>query len=59
MTPTASYSLVEIEMYSLREFSAIYSPFEMTSSKMTPFPVMRKPPTASYSLVGSEMYNIR
>jgi len=67
-----SYSLVQIEMYSLCEFSAIYSRFEVTSGKMMslpghfrspghvmPFHVMRTPPTASYSLVGSEMYSIR
>jgi len=68
---TASYSLVESEMYSIHEFSASYIHFQATPGQMTlrlghfrslevtSFPVTLLPPTASYSLVGSEMYSIR
>jgi len=68
----ASYSLVESEMYSIRQFSAFYSRFQVTSGQMTSFPghfrppevtesfpVMWLPPPAKNSLVGSEMYSIR
>jgi len=59
-------------MYSIRQFSAFYSHFQMTSGQMTSLPgpfrqpevtwrhfLSRNSPPASYSLVGSEMYSIR
>jgi len=36
--PTASYSLVQSEMYSIHEFSAFYSHFHVTSGEMTSLP---------------------
>jgi len=72
LPPPASYSLVRSQMYSIRQFSAFYSHFQVTSGQMTSppghfrssevvmtFPVTWMPPPASYSLVGSEMYSIR
>jgi len=35
LIPPASYSLVKSEMYSIREFSAFYIHFQVTSGKMT------------------------
>jgi len=35
LPPPASYSLVGIEMYSIRKFSAFYSHFQVTSGQMT------------------------
>jgi len=69
----ASYCLVGSEIYSIREFSAFYSHFQVTSNQMTSLAGHFRPPEitsrhflsrdcfipASYSLVGSEMYSIR
>jgi len=38
LPPTASCSLVESEMYSIHEFSAFYSHFQVTSGQMTSLP---------------------
>jgi len=38
LPPHASYSLVGSEMYSIRQFSALYSHFQATSGQMTPLP---------------------
>jgi len=59
-------------MYSIRQFSAFYSRFQVTSGEMTSLSghfrspevmwrhfLWRVLPPASYSLVGSEMYTIR
>jgi len=69
--PPASYSLVARKMYSIRQFLALHSHFQVTSGQMTSlrvtfghlrsresFPVTWLPP-ASYSLVRSEMFSIR
>jgi len=68
--PTASYSLVKNEMHRIREFSAFYSHFQVTSGQTTSLPVLPVtrgmwshfvtwlPPTVSYTFVGSEMYSI-
>jgi len=38
LPPTVSYSLVGSEMYIIRQFSAFYSQFELTSGQMTSLP---------------------
>jgi len=38
LPPPASYSLVGSEMYSIRQFSAFYSPFQVTYAQMTSLP---------------------
>jgi len=38
LRPLASYSLVESEMYSIRQFSAFHSHFQETSGQMTSLP---------------------
>jgi len=72
LPPPASYSLVESETYSIRQFSAFYSHFQVTPGQMTSLPGQFRqfevtwrhflpwwPPPASNSLVGCEMYSIR
>jgi len=69
LPPPASYSLVGSEMFSICQFSAFHSRFQVTYSEMTSLPVTWGhvtsfpdkwlSPHASYSLVGSEMYSIR
>jgi len=65
--PPASYSLVRGQMHSIRQFSAFYSHFQLTSGEMTSLPgtlpvpwghmtsfsVTWLPPPTSYILVGS------
>ena len=36
--PSASYSLVGSEMYGIRQFSAFYNHFQVTSGQMTSLP---------------------
>jgi len=38
LPPPASYTIVKGEMYSIRQFLAFYSHFQVTSSQMTSFP---------------------
>jgi len=69
LPPPVSYSLVGSEVYSIWEFMAFYSHFQVTSGQMTSlpvtlghvtsFPIMWLHSLASYSLVGSEMCSLR
>jgi len=62
-------ALVGSEGWSIRQFSAFYSHFQVTSGQITSlpvtwghvmsFPVTWLPPPTSYGLVASEMYSIR
>ena len=38
LPPPASYSLIGSEMYGIRQFSAFYSHFQVTSGQMTSLP---------------------
>jgi len=72
LPPTASYSLVGSEMYSIREFSVLYNHFQVTSSQMTSLPGQLRSPEVTYVIschvtapyckpqpCKSEMYSIR
>jgi len=67
LLPFASYTLVGSQTHSIRQFSAFYSHFQVTSGQMTSLPghfrspevkwrhfLTWLPPPASYSLVGSQ-----
>jgi len=71
LPPSASYSLAGREMYSIRQFSAFNSHFQMTSGQMTSLPGHFLSPEvrdafsvtwllrhATYSPLGNEMYTI-
>jgi len=69
LSPPASYSLVGSVTHSIREFSAFYSQFQVTSGQMmslpvtwghvTSFTLTWLPACASYSIAGSETHSIR
>jgi len=72
LPPPASYSLVWSQTHSIRQFSHLYSQFQVTSNQMnslpgqsrsqgqlTSFPVMWLPPPASDSLVKCQTHSIR
>jgi len=48
LPPTASYSLVGSEMYTIREFSAFYSHFQVSSGQMTSFPGLFESPEVTW-----------
>jgi len=72
LPPSASYSLVGSEMYSMRVFCLVeplpgvfrsndltYGSLPVTWGHVTSFPVTWLPPPASYNLEGSDRYHIR
>jgi len=70
LTPPASYSLVGIEMYSIRQYSALYSHFQVTSVKWRHFRgasgplrsrdvISRQVTTSHYELQPCRKWNVR